>query len=184
MSRNKKSRKINSNGPKLGTRIKQSEEEARLQKRLKKRKGLKAGNRNVSEVSKDKPTSQQGPKDPRLGSKKPIALVPEDNKVEKLSQFKPKAKLAKAAAPVKLSPEKELAQIEDDPKLAKLLDHLDEGGVLSAQDNAWVEAKMARHQALLAELGLLEEDEDESEDAFDTFNNIDTRWMDELEDKD
>lgn len=187
MSRQKKTRKVNANGPKLGERIKVNQEQARLQKKQSKRKGLKAGNRNAMEAKEAVVSQQSAPKDPRAGSKKPIALTPEQALQQapvQLAQHQPKAKLVNSKPKPKLSPEKELAQLESDERLASLLDRLDDGEQLNAKDMKWVNQQMARHQALLQQLGLLEEDEAGApdEDAmFDAFSNLDNAWMDNLD---
>ncbi|MFO6423385.1 Der GTPase-activating protein YihI [Motilimonas sp. KMU-193] len=187
MSRQKKTRKVNANGPKLGERIKVNQEQARLQKKQSKRKGLKAGNRNAQEKVEVEVSQHRAPKDPRAGSKKPIPLTPEQAQQQapvELAQYQPKAKLVSNKPKPKLSPEKELAQLESDERLASLLDKLDDGEQLNAKDMKWVNQQMARHQALLEQLGLLEEDEVGSpdEDAmFDAFSNLDNSWMDNLD---
>lgn len=57
--------------------------------------------------------------------------------------------------------EQELATIENDERLNLLLDRLDDGQSVSADDEAWLDAKLARHQELLAELGIEDEDDDD-----------------------
>ena len=56
-----------------------------------------------------------------------------------------------------------MAAIENDERLNLLLDRLDDGQSVSADDEAWLDAKLARHQELLAELGIDDEDEDEQQ---------------------
>ena len=60
--------------------------------------------------------------------------------------------------------EQELAAIENDERLNLLLDRLDDGQSVSAEDEAWLDTKLARHQELLAELGI-DDEEDEEEQA-------------------
>ncbi len=146
MSRSKKSRKINVNGPSRPPRQKQSEQ---APSRPKKRKGQAAGSRH-SGVQVKKAQGIQSQADARLGSKKPVALfVTEEAKAQKPS--KP------------LTPEVELAKLESDPRLMLLLEKLEEGHVLKQDDQAWLETTLDRIAALMRQLGI-EEDEDEFED--------------------
>ncbi|MCE2593912.1 GTPase-activating protein [Motilimonas cestriensis] len=185
MSRQKKTRKVNANGPKMGERIKVNQEEARLQKKLQKRKGLKAGNRNAEEKKAVTSAQTKEPIDPRAGSKKPIALTPEQA-VElapvKLAQHQPKAKLVKAKPKTALSPEKELARLEADERLGSLLDKIDEGEKVSSKDLAWVNQQMERHQVLLKQLGLLDEDDSsrDEDEMLDAFSNLDDSWLQDV----
>ena len=57
----------------------------------------------------------------------------------------------------------ELAAIENDERLMDLLDRADAGEVLSGKDAKYFNAKTARHQQLVEELGIVYED-DEDED--------------------
>lgn len=185
MSRQKKTRKINANGPKMGERIKVNQEEARLLKKQQKRKGLKAGNRNAVDKAPatDKKTNVK--QDPRSGSKKPIALTAEqliEQTPVQLAQHQPKAKLVKSKPKTPLSPEKELARLEADERLSGLLDRIDEGESLSSKDLAWVNQQMARHQELLTLLGLLEESESprNEDEMLDAFSNLDDSWLQDI----
>ena len=140
---------------------------ARQRKRDAKRKGLKAGSRQAAAAEKGAANAAGQKKDPRIGSRKPVPLVVAESQ---------KKAVSKPAKPNK-SPEQiaeqlakqqqlklELAAIENDERLNLLLDRLDDGQSVSAEDEAWLDTKLARHQELLAELGI-DDEEDEEEQA-------------------
>ena len=91
------------------------DQEARERKRLKKRRGLASGSRTQVESANQKNKADAQTKDPRIGSKVPVALV-----VEAKPQPKPKAE-----AKPRLSPEEELAKLENDERLDALLDRIE-----------------------------------------------------------
>lgn len=133
--------------------------EARDRKREKKRSGHAAGSRATGgvESSKSGKGSSQ-PKDPRIGSKKPIALGVTEVQVKKPKQQKPKIE-----KPM-LTPQAELDLLENDERLDALLERLEEGETLNAEEQAWVNTKLDRIDALMEELGIsYEDDEDEEE---------------------
>ena len=139
---------------------------ARQRKRDNKRKGLKAGSRQAVEQETSGIKSGSGSKDPRVGSRKPVALVVEPAK--KPVAAKP-AKAVKTAEQIaeqqakqlQLKLEQELATIENDERLNLLLDRLDDGLSVSADDEAWLDARLARHQELLDALGMDDDDDDD-----------------------
>ena len=114
-------------------------QEARDRKRQKKHRG---GNQNKQ-------------KDPRIGSKTPIPLGVTE-KVTK--QHKPKSE-----KPM-LSPQAELDLLETDERLDALLERLEAGETLSAEDQSWVDAKLDRIDELMQKLGLSYDDEEEEEE--------------------
>jgi len=130
-------------------------EEGRALKRQRKHKGLAAGNRSNAAAQADASSKRSSEKDPRIGSKKPISLVPESNS----NVTKPKEKPAKPT--VSLSPEKELALLESDEKLDALLERLENGEELSASEQQYVDRKLDRIDELMAILGIEFEDEDD-----------------------
>lgn len=134
-----------------------SAQEGRERKRAAKRKGLKAGSRQQVEQQKGKSAGKQA-KDPRIGSRKPVALIVE----EKGS----KSTVSKAVKEKKLvmTPEQELASIENDDRLNDLLDRLDAGETLEAAERAWVDQRVDRYQELMDELGIIDNDDDEETD--------------------
>ncbi len=185
MTRAKKSR----GSGQIGVRHKPAAE-ARLSRERpvetkKKGSGLKSGSRNSPEQSNTQPTGNSNArKDPRHGSKKPIPLVLDVAEQKLLQQdvnFTPKAQLTKAKAPV-LSPEQELAQLEQDERLLALVDRVEQGEILTGKDAKYFNSKTARHAELLDLLGLAEDDEPADEPADDDpLSRLEkTDWRKEL----
>ncbi len=134
-----------------------SAQEARERKRAAKRKGLKAGSRQQVEQSNNKSGNSQS-KDPRIGSRKPVVLVVDDK------QKKPAAPKAVKEKKLVMTPEQELASIENDDRLNDLLDRLDAGETLEAAEQAWVDQRVDRYQELMDELGIIDNDDDEDDE--------------------
>lgn len=134
-----------------------SAQEGRERKRAAKRKGLKAGSRQQVEQAGKKSGSKQA-KDPRIGSRKPVALIVDEK------SSKPVAPKAVKEKKLVMTPEQELASIENDDRLNDLLDRLDAGETLDAAEQAWVDQRVDRYQALMDELGIIDTDEDEDGD--------------------
>lgn len=135
------------------------DQEARERKRLKKRRGLASGSRTQVESANQKNKADAQTKDPRIGSKVPVALV-----VEAKPKAKPQPK-PKAEAKPRLSPEEELAKLENDERLDALLDRIDDGETLSAEDQSYVDQTLDRIDALMEQLGIeLGDDEDDEEE--------------------
>ncbi|UJF19429.1 GTPase-activating protein [Vibrio sp. SS-MA-C1-2] len=182
MTRIKRSRRIGSEGPAVFNEktTSESEVEGRRKQKERKKKGLKAGSRNVDVVATEKANQNRGRKDPRLGSKKPIQLVLE---------AKPHPKSAAAKKARKLSAEQELEAIENDAQLMTLIDRIEAGEHLGAGLQSYVDEKLNRMERLMNQLGLLVEDDADveeiepvvvksgksssDEDMLDTFENID-----------
>lgn len=153
------------------------------------RKGLAAGSRqNVPELSSPN-NEQQAAKDPRHGSKKPVALgntKPADKQTDKpkdkqkvqqeTTQAPRVAKVEAVDNADQLTPEQELEQLENDERLNGLLDQVDAGNKLNKADAAWLDKRLARHQQLLEQLGLLDEDDQDQES--DEGDDLWTRFMD------
>jgi len=97
-------------------------------------------------------------KDPRIGSRKPIALVVDEK------SSKPQAPKAIKEKKLVMTPEQELASIENDDRLNDLLDRLDAGETLEAAEQAWVDQRVDRYQELMDELGIIDTDEDDDGD--------------------
>lgn len=153
MSRSKKSRKPGSagEGDVIVTRNRsEADVEGRLRKRVKKQKGLKAGSRH-SDGSDQQQREAAKVRDPRLGSKKKIPLVVE-----------PAKKMTKQER--RLSAEQELEMLENDAQLNVLLDRIDNGENLGAGLQKYVDEKLDRIEALMKQLGLYAE---EQEDVFE-----------------
>lgn len=118
--------------------------EGRLRKKQKKHKGLSSGSRYLSGEATSQATDHT-PKDPRIGSKKPIPLVVD-------------VKQYQISSAARLTAEQELAQIEQDSQLAALLARLDKGDKLGAGLQAYVDEKLDRLEVLMEQLGLLDEE--------------------------
>ncbi|MBS4695609.1 GTPase-activating protein [Aeromonas allosaccharophila] len=134
-----------------------SAQEGRERKRAAKRKGLKAGSRQQVEQSNNKSGNSQS-KDPRIGSRKPVVLVVDDK------QKKPAAPKVVKEKKLVMTPEQELASIENDDRLNDLLDRLDAGESLEAAEQAWVDQRVDRYQELMDELGIIDNDDDEDDE--------------------
>lgn len=142
---------------------------ARQRKRDAKRKGLKAGSRQAAAADKGAANAAGQKKDPRIGSRKPVPLVVAETQKAVVSKpakpnKSPEQIAEQLAKQQQLKLEQELAAIENDERLNLLLDRLDDGQSVSAEDEAWLDGKLARHQELLAELGI-DDEEDEDEQA-------------------
>ncbi|HEY5715000.1 MAG TPA: Der GTPase-activating protein YihI [Psychromonas sp.] len=183
MSRIKKSRTAGNSDTKFNEQRKESSsqaEVAREKKRKAKLKGNKAGARNaiVSKKTQQK-NAKQAANDKRIGSQKAVPLIAaQELPVETAKVIpQPKVKVLKKQETVKLSPEKELAAIENDERLNELLERLDNEESLSQTDQSWVDQQMSRHQQLMKELGWLDEDGEEDllqqfEDASSALNEF------------
>src|SRR5471032_3424159 len=135
--------------------------EARERKRDNKRRGHKAGSRANPDAEKKQNGAAGKKTDPRIGSKKSVPLV-----VETVFNNAPKAKKApkpqvEAETKPQLPPEEELTLLENDPRLDSLLDKLDDGEKLSAEDQSYVDQTLDRIDALMELLGIELGDEDD-----------------------
>ena len=182
MTRHKKTRKPGIGiAPKISRQ--QLDQQAKEQKRVKKRKGLNSGSRNSAfEANVDTKNNQQSVNDKRHGSKKPIALqaVQEEKHVD----FQPQVVLKKVDNTPDLPPEKELEMIESDMRLLDLMDRQDSGEVLQGKDAKYFQRQVKRHQELMDILGIEEEDdEDDTENTLDDFlENSQDEWSEWLDD--
>lgn len=166
MTRKKKSRKMGQ----IGVRKQESRPESNKPDVRKKKnpKGQKSGTRNSLLVEKVEKLDSTGKvkKDPKHGSKKKISLVakvetqPKEQIVH--AQHKPQVNLEKVDLP-KLSPEQELEQIENDARLIELAERVEDGELLTGKDAKYFNKHMSRHQELMEELGLDDEDEEETD---------------------
>lgn len=147
MSRSKKTRKGGENSPKLQPRVKKQDRAVATGKR--KDSGNKSGSRhNESLILAQAPQQQAAKKkDPRHGSKKPVALaIPAAVVTDKAAQ--PKVKQAK------LTNEQKLLKLEEDPRLNLLLDMLEEGRDLNEVDQKWLDQQLNKIEALMIKLGI------------------------------
>lgn len=131
--------------------------EGRERKRQKKHRGNPAGNRQ-QEVATGKQTANSELKDPRIGSKKPIPLIV--GETTKIAKKKP---ASVKPEPTRLTPEQELDNLENDARLDELLSRLENGEKLTAEEQAYTEKTLDRIDALMAELGIEFEDDDDEE---------------------
>jgi ribosome assembly protein YihI (activator of Der GTPase) len=130
--------------------------EARERKRQKKHRGHVSGSRTNVDADKNAANAQRKNADPRLGSKKPVPLL-----VETVNK---KAVKPKPEEKPRLSPEEELTKLENDPRLDALLDKLDDGETLNAEDQAFVDLTLDRIDVLMDQLGIELGDEDDEVD--------------------
>lgn len=138
-------------------------QEARDRKREKKHSGHTSGSRANPATVSQKGDKSKPVKDPRIGSKKAIALgadVPAGQPVNPVKAAKP----AVEKKP-RLTPEEELAKLENDERLDALLDRLENGEVLSAEDQAWLDQSLDRIDVLMEQLGIALDDDAEDEKA-------------------
>lgn len=140
--------------------------EGRERKRQKKHSGRAAGSRANPAVEVAKQSGQGKKSDPRIGSKKPVALTVSDEQSQTTKpqrdhtqDTKPKAE---TVVETRLTPEQELALLENDDRLDALLERLDNGETLSKNEQKWVDSTLDRINALMDELGI-EMDDDEEE---------------------
>ncbi|MDF2179740.1 Der GTPase-activating protein YihI [Aliiglaciecola sp. CAU 1673] len=130
-------------------------------KKPKKLSGRPPGSRHSESKAKTLSTTGVN-KDPRIGSKKPIPLVVQEQPKQAKRYF---------------SPAQELKAIEEDARLESLLSRLEEGEQLNADDKAYMEAKLSRHAQLCDMLGIVAEvdepEQDEEDDLFDKFHKAD-----------
>lgn len=178
MTRIKKNRTEKSIGAAKKPLLKKAEQLERLTKKKGKGRpaGAKANIDGAKKKSKTHSKSSKATQDQRVGSKTAIALVvtpaaaPMEPKIS-IKKIKPE-KVIKS-----LTPQQELNNIEADERLSDLLDMLDDDKAISAADQQYIDRLTSRHQQLLAELGL-DDDEDEPEsnpeqDILERFDNSD-----------
>ncbi|MEP3414020.1 MAG: Der GTPase-activating protein YihI [Gilvibacter sp.] len=163
MARQKKSRKVG----KIGVAKTSSNVRKPTEKRVKKHLGKPAGSRN-SEALTDSQDPKKVVKDPRHGSKKPVSLIVESSEHRTVSK---KIKY--------FSPSQELAAIEQDPRLASLLNKIEQGKKIAREDQQYVDHTLARHKVLCDLLGISNDDENhdvstkQEVDLFSQFESID-----------
>lgn len=131
---------------------------SRERKRQKKHRGHAAGSRTTAGQATTSSAHQPQPRDSRIGSKKPVPL----SGVTQRSPVKPPA--MKSDKPV-LSPQEELALLENDARLDALLERLEAGETLSAEEQRWLDTQLDRIDSLMQQLGLSYDDEENEEEA-------------------
>ena len=169
MARLKKSRKVG----KIGTSKTPSNIRKPTEKRDKKHLGKPAGSRN-NEALTTKQDNKKINKDPRHGSKKLVSLIAE-TKEQKTASKKIKY----------FSPTQELAAIEQDSRLASLLEKLDIGKNITREDQYFVDLTLARHKILCDLLGLTDKpdhSDDTSEKQTDLYSQFEAINIDDFKD--
>ncbi len=138
--------------------------EARERKRDNKRRGHKPGSRANPDAEKNQSAAAKNA-DPRIGSKKAVPLIVETvfNNAPKAQKVQKAPKPKQEAKPV-LPPEEELTLLENDARLDSLLDLLDEGKALSAEDQSYVDQTLDRIDVLMEQLGIELGDEDDEDE--------------------
>ncbi|MCL1147754.1 Der GTPase-activating protein YihI [Shewanella sp. 10N.261.52.F9] len=166
MSRSKKMRKSNDNAPKLAPRTKKKDRVLAGKKQV---AGNKAGSRhNASMIESQANGGKAKSADPRHGSKKPVQL---NIHAEVKAEPKPKGP--------KLTDEQKLLKLEEDPRLNSLLDMLEEGKNLNAEDQKWLNKQLTQIETLMDKLGITDEEDDapqskksvNDDDLFDKFES-------------
>ncbi len=183
MSRSKKTRK-----PGLGSSgAPKADKKAPVQvsdKKPKKKSGKASGNRQL-EAIQNKKGEQQNPqsRDPRLGSKKPIALVKETPKKQTASVGQPKQ--AKPIAAIrKVEPSESMQErlivIEEDEKLLAIIAKQEAEVALSEEEIDYFNNLMDEHAKISDILGLNDDDDEvkprdsiSEDDLWDKLDNSD-----------
>lgn len=120
-------------------------EQAWQRKKQKKRRGNPPGSRSNPGLAKAKPPVVVSARDPRIGSKKAVPLTRGgDQHNEELS-----------VTTQALSPEQELAWLENHPQLDALLDKLEAGETLDDKDELWLKEKLTRIEQLMQQLDII-----------------------------
>jgi len=188
MSRSKKSRKPSS-APTAKPKLSKKELES-VEKRVRKHKGNKAGNRQqeASPLNEKKNLSEN--KDPRLGSKKPIVLIKATAKKRtKTKSVKPTPIAAvRAIEPESSSMDEEalvqeLEAIEDNPKVQAILEKQEQELELSEREVDFFNQQMERHQKICELLGY-DDDEDENDSMSEESQNAENDLWDKLDNND
>jgi hypothetical protein len=196
MSRIKKSRKPAS-APKAKPKL-SKKELASIDKRVRKSKGKPAGNKQ-KEAQRKKSSSSVNtqPKDPRVGSKKPIVLLktkslantPSQNKVSNIAAVKLvdtdiESEIPSSAASAQDHNSEaliaEIEAIEQDEQLLTIVAKQDADEALTAQEIDYYNQQMERHQEISEQLGW--HDESEEENAEEDLSDIsDEGLLDKLD---
>ena len=142
----------------------QLNQEARDRKREKKHRGNASGSRANPVTENQKGGNGGQKKDPRIGSKTPIALG-NDAVISAATKKPVKAAPVKAETKPRLTPQEELAVLENDERLDTLLDRLENGETLTAEEQAWLDKTLDRIDVLMEQLGITLDDDVEDEEA-------------------
>ncbi|MBP6121603.1 MULTISPECIES: Der GTPase-activating protein YihI [Providencia] len=141
--------------------------EGRERKRDTKHRGHKSGSRYQDKSSNGQNNGQNNVADPRLGSKKPVPLILDENQIQAqpVSKKQPTVK-------EKLTPERELELLESDDRLDALLARLEDGETITAKEQEYIDTCLDRIDELMKQLGIEFSDEDESEEEDEKLDDI------------
>lgn len=140
--------------------------EGRERKKDSKHRGHKSGSRYQDKSSNGQNGNQNNIADPRLGSKKPVPLVLDENQALVAPAVK-----KQPAVKEKLTPERELELLESDDRLDSLLARLEDGEAITEKEQNYVNTCLDRIDELMKQLGIeFSEEEDEEED--EKFDDI------------
>ncbi|MBX4133216.1 GTPase-activating protein [Frischella sp. Ac48] len=128
-------------------------EQSRLLKRKKKHKGLPSGSR-INQTNQSTTKTTQTVSDSRIGSKKPIPLIV----TETTSSITKTHSNAKTIDVKKLSPEKELQELENNPYLEQLLDMVEDDLQLSIQQQQDLNTMLDRIDELMQQIGYVDDE--------------------------
>lgn len=142
-------------------------EQSKLLKRKRKHKGLPSGSR-FKDSNSNSTKQQNTTQDPRIGSKKAVPLIVDPVKKNTPKVNKEQTKLIKNK---NLSPEAELALLENDPYLEKLLDLIDDGDSLTSKQQQDLDRMLDRIDELMNQLGY-SSDDDSDDDELTTKEDI------------
>lgn len=140
-------------------------QEARDRKRDKKHRGNAPGSRGGEHPHTQNSKGNKPSQDPRIGSKKPVELGSVSTPVVRSVK-------AKVEKPAPLSPEAELALLENDDRLDGLLERVEQGETLSKEDQVWVDATLDRIDELMEQLGISYEDDEQDEEKTDDLMRL------------
>ena len=139
-------------------------EESRELKRKRKHKGLPSGSRFNGTDNNQNKKSTNTIKDPRIGSKKAISLLQtNDSSIKNKVNQPPK---------IKLTPQQELEQLENDTKLDHLLDLVEQGKTLTAPQQSYLDNKLDRIDQLMKQLGIEDDDFEDDEELDEAKEDI------------
>ncbi|MEK9499181.1 Der GTPase-activating protein YihI [Photorhabdus sp. P32] len=130
--------------------------EGRARKRERKHSGNPPGNR-YQEQGGDKHQSGKQQRDPRLGSKVPVPLIVGEQPIKPVVANKVETK-------PRLSPQEELAMLENDDRLDALLERLENGESLSKEEHDYIDSTLDRIDALMETLGIKLDEEEKQDD--------------------
>lgn len=165
MTRQKKTRNAGENAPRFLPASDARKARERKEESKKSVVGGKAGQRNSPLLAKQTQRdsgSNQAAKDPRHGSKTPIPLIVTESPVQDQLQhsMRPLAQIKKLKDEA-LTPEQELAALEQDQRLQQLLERVEQDELLTGKDAKYFNRMTERYEQLLEELGLTEESADD-----------------------